>query len=244
MKVLVTRPNGEGQALCHELAAHGIAASHQPLLDIITAPSANRTPPLWPHVDVIIAVSQHAVYHADAILKKNAFSWPSQAHYLAVGQKTAHYLSKASQQHVHFPEISDSEHLLQLPELGDLTNQQVVIMRGNGGRELIYDTLQQRGAFVTYWETYQRQWHQFDAAAALKQWQQDGINALIITSAEQLHYFVTQCAPYGLAAVCQWQLWVPSERIAMLARQHGFTHVVAVGSASNSAFINALISRL
>ncbi len=70
--------------------------------------------------------------------------------------KTAHYLSKCTQQKVHYPEVSDSEHLLRLPALQNVEQQQVLILRGNGGRELIKDALVRRGAKVHYSETYKR----------------------------------------------------------------------------------------
>ncbi|MCV5388272.1 uroporphyrinogen-III synthase, partial [Escherichia coli] len=95
---------------------------------------------------IVIAVSRHAVQCAQQILTSNGASWPKQAVDLAVGQKTAHYLSKCTQQKVHYPEVSDSEHLLRLPALQNVEQQQVLILRGNGGRELIKDALVRRGA--------------------------------------------------------------------------------------------------
>lgn len=82
--------------------------------------------------------------------------------------KTAHVFSKACQQSVDYPEISDSEHLLALSMLRDVAGKKVLILRGNGGRELIYSTLVERGATVRYQEAYCRHERPFAAAECVQ----------------------------------------------------------------------------
>ncbi|POF55949.1 uroporphyrinogen-III synthase, partial [Vibrio vulnificus] len=98
MAVLVTRPAEQGQALCQLLQQAGVPALQQPLIDIVANSSLNTLANDLKQSDVIIAVSQHAVQCAEHILKAQQQNWPQNALYLAVGQKTAHYLSKVTHQ--------------------------------------------------------------------------------------------------------------------------------------------------
>ncbi len=240
MAVLVTRPGEQGVELCSLLERHGISAYHHPLLDIIVELSDQHLGENLNHAHIVIAVSKHAVQCAQQILSSSNLSWPKQAIYLAVGQKTAHYLSKYSQQNVHYPQVSDSEHLLRLPELSNIQQQKVLILRGNGGRELIKDTLTKRGAKVHYSETYKREFIPFDPVGCISLWQAKHINQIIVTSGEQLEYLCGQLTSQQLAWLNQQELYVPSQRIADIAIQKGFTQVRCTGSASNQELLAAL----
>ncbi len=166
-------------------------------------------------------------------------SMPNPAIYLGVGQKTAHELSKLVQQKVNYPSVSDSEHLLALPELNDVAGKRVVILRGNGGRELIFDELTKRGAYVHYLQLYQRQYRAVESAA-IAQWQRAQIDTMIVTSAEQLEHLVSAIPNAQLSWVKQQRLLVPSERIAKQAIALGFNNVTNSQGASNSTLFAAL----
>ncbi len=164
---------------------------------------------------------------------------PNHAIYLGVGQKTAHELSKLVQQNVHYPPVSDSEHLLAMPELVGVAGKRVVILRGNGGRELIFDELTKRGAHVHYLQLYQRQYRAVESAA-IEQWQQAQIDTMVITSAEQLDHLVAAMPESQQAWLKQQWLLVPSERIAKQAIAQGFNNVTNSQGASNSTLFAAL----
>ncbi|WP_319553353.1 uroporphyrinogen-III synthase [uncultured Vibrio sp.] len=240
MTVLVTRPGEQGVGLCSLLESHGISAYHHPLIDIVADLTDTQLSDRLHHAHFIIAVSRHAVQCAQQILSNNGISWPKHAIYLAVGQKTAHYLSKCTQQKVHYPQVSDSEHLLQLPALNDVDQQTVVILRGNGGRELIKDALVRRGAKVHYSETYKREFIPFDPVSCVSLWKAQQINQIIVTSGEQLDYLCSQLSSEQLAWLNQQELYIPSQRIADIAIQKGFTQVRCTGSASNQELLAAL----
>ncbi|MCF7484231.1 uroporphyrinogen-III synthase [Vibrio sp. J1-1] len=240
MAVLVTRPGEQGIELCSLLERHGIPAHHHPLIDITADLSDTQLSAHLDRAHFIIAVSRHAVQCAQQILSNNGMSWPKHAIYLAVGQKTAHYLSKFTQQKVHYPQVSDSEHLLQLPVLNKVEKQNVVILRGNGGRELIKDALVRRGAKVHYSETYKREFIPFDPVSCISLWKAQQINQIIVTSGEQLDYLCSQLTSDQLAWLNQRELYIPSQRIADIAIQKGFTQVRCTGSASNQELLAAL----
>ncbi|TVM57599.1 uroporphyrinogen-III synthase [Vibrio cholerae] len=241
MTVLVTRPDEQGTELCQLLHQQGIPALHHPLIAISASPQLPALAEDLSSFDIIIAVSQHAVIFSDQFLQHRRICWPNNAIYLAVGQKTAHVFSKACQQSVDYPEISDSEHLLALSMLRDVAGKKVLILRGNGGRELIYSTLVERGATVRYQEAYCRHERPFAATECVQKWQLAKVDSLVITSSEQLAFFIRQFDTSYLPWVQQLTLLVPSQRIATLAHQLGFHRIVVTQSAANRDLVAALM---
>ncbi|KGY11030.1 uroporphyrinogen-III synthase [Vibrio tubiashii] len=240
MAVLVTRPGQQGRALCKLLSEVGIASHHQPLIDIQPGEQLKGLESDLFNVDIIIAVSQHAALATDTYLRQFSQTWPIRPTYIAVGQKTAHVLSNATQQKVHYPEISDSEHLLQHDELQAVARKRILILRGNGGRELIFDTLTTRGAIVEYREVYKRENLAFRSDLLVPIWQNDQIKQLVITSSGQLSYFISQLSAPQKNWLFTLHLYVPSERIAQQAREVGFQVVTNTFSASNKVLLAAL----
>lgn len=240
MAVLVTRPGQQGRSLCQQLSEVGIASHHHPLIEIQPGEQLAGLETTLPHFDFIIAVSQHAVIASQDYLSRTKQNWPTNATYLAVGQKTAHVLSKATQHHVHYPQVSDSEHLLRLDALNAINNKKILILRGNGGRELIFDTLAARGAQVEYREVYKRQNLAFRSDLLVPIWQNEAITHLVITSSGQLSYFISQLTNDQRKWLFTLHLFVPSERIAQQAREAGFQVVTNTFSASNKVLLAAL----
>jgi uroporphyrinogen-III synthase len=239
MRVLVTRPETQGIELCALIEKMEGYALHYPLIDIhLTSLNLSQLNELR-CADIVIAVSQYAVHGLAKPLSTHPDSMPNHAIYLGVGQKTAHELSKLVQQNVHYPSVSDSEHLLAMPELVGVAGKRVVILRGNGGRELIFDELTKRGAHVHYLQLYQRQYRAVESAA-IEQWQQAQIDTMVVTSAEQLDHLVAAMPESQQAWLKQQWLLVPSERIAKQAIAQGFNNVTNSQGASNSTLFAAL----
>lgn len=240
MTVLVTRPQEQGTALCQRLRETGIPAIHHPLIDTAAGAELPLLLTALPTADIIIAVSRNSTLYSDEFLTDRGIKWPEKARYLAVGQKSAHLLSKVCQQKVNYPEISDSEHLLALSPLQDVKDKQVVILRGNGGRELIFETLAQRGAQVRYIEVYQRKNRPFNAGNLVPEWQQAGVDRLVVTSSSQLAFLLSQLDEPMRNWLFTLHLFVPSARIEQEARTLGFHQVTNTVSAANEDLAAAL----
>ncbi|MEH0667801.1 uroporphyrinogen-III synthase [Vibrio scophthalmi] len=240
MAVLVTRPGQQGQSLCHQLQHLGVASEHQPLISLHPGRQLSDIAHALHRADLIIAVSQHAVHFTDQTLRQHQQHWPHSARYIAVGQKTAQILSTKTQQNVDYPQVGDSEHLLALAPLHEVTNRRIVILRGNGGRDLIFDTLQARGALVEYREVYRRENIALCSDLLVPLWQNKHIAQLVVTSSGQLEHLVSQIGKRYQAWLFGLTLYVPSERIAQDARQWGFVDVITTPSASNSDLLAAL----
>jgi uroporphyrinogen-III synthase len=112
----------------------------------------------------------------------------------------------------------DSEGLLALPELQNVGGWRVLIFRGDGGRELLGDTLKARGAAVEYVTCYHRSKPQ-QSAGELLAMQPD---AITVTSSEALNHLSQMQDGVPLRDT---PLFVPHPRIAELARAQGWSQV-------------------
>lgn len=134
-----------------------------------------------------------------------------------------------------------SEVLLQLPELQNIAGKRALILRGNGGRELLGETLAARGADVTFYECYQRSAKPYDGAQEAMRWQSRGVTTIVVTSGEmlqQLNALIPQWYRENWLLRCR--LIVVSERLAHLARELGWQDIKVADNADNDALLRAL----
>lgn len=241
MTVLVIRPEPQASQLYLQLENRGVHTIIHPVIEFEVNHACNMLPMLLADSHIIIAVSVAAIDYAERYLKLIGKSWPSEPLYFAIGQKSAHHFSEVVQQKVHYPLIGDSEHLLELTELFDINAKNVTILRGDSGRELIFETLSFRGANVRYCETYQRNYIHFDAKVSVPFWQAQEVDSLVITSGGQLNYFVHCFGGSEQIWLFNLRLFVPSQRVANEAAQYGFTNIINVGSASNFDLLAAIL---
>ena len=186
LHVLVTRPAAQSEVLSNDLQAAGAQVTRWPALQIV--PLNYALPET--RYDLLIFVSANAVQHGQNLLTQQP-----QARLAAVGPTTAAALHTLGQRVDAVPEQgADSEALLAHPLLQP-PPPHILLVRGQGGRELLRDELRARGSQVTVLETYTRQMTQPDAAAvhALQQALQDElIDIVTATSVDVLHALHTQ----------------------------------------------------
>ena len=216
-RILVTRPNHQAGALVQAIAAAGGVPLLHPLLHIhpttdpagLAASLAHLHDYAW-----LIFVSANAVEFGVSAVQQSGQR--IQQPVIAVGAATARALRAQGVSQVLQPaEDFDSEGVLALPELQKIAGQRVLIFRGNGGRELLGETLSARGASVTYAECYQRSLPEhLDVDWA-------NVDAITVTSSEALRHLTTLVA----ARVYSLPLFVPHPRIAALAQQQGWQQV-------------------
>jgi uroporphyrinogen-III synthase len=155
-----------------------------------------------------------------------------------VGQGSAKALRESGISNIIVPtERFDSEGLLALPELHNVSGWRVMIFRGDGGRELLGNTLTERGATVEYVSCYQRSKPQLDTSALLAA----RPDAVTVTSSEALGYLWQMLNDKERSALRNTDLFVPHARIAGLAREQGWTQVHVTSSGDDGMF-SALIT--
>ena len=117
-----------------------------------------------------------------------------------------------------------------MPELQNVAGQRIAIFRGDGGREVLGDTLAARGASIEYAECYRRSRPDASAGGLLRQWSRNEINAVTVTSTEGLRNLYDMLGKLGRQWLKTTPVFVPHERILEVTRELGLEQGVATPS--------------
>ena len=230
-QLISLRPRGQHAPLRRAAARHGgrlLAVSPWALHPCDDAASRDQLAAAL-GAEMAIFTSPAAVAAAAALVELGR-PWP--ARMMAVGQGSARALQRAGVAQVVAPARMDSEGLLGLPALQQLSGRRVGLVTAPGGRGLIPRTLQERGATVLRADVYQRLPCTLAPArlARLRSALPELPTAIALSSGEALERLWPQL-PADLRRYWQ-QLPVAcaSQRLAETARAHGFADVhVATG---------------
>ena len=248
LNIVVTRPREQAAQLAQRIAQDGGKVILFPLLEISPAADPQPLRALLARLhefNLAIFISPNAVrygmeaVHAtlspspspaggrgvrDSSGEGKVSALPTALKIATVGQGSAKALRELGVKEIIAPQDRfDSEALLMLPELQQVAGWRVVIFRGDGGRELLGDTLKARGATVEYAECYQRAKPQQNAAALLAA----DPHAITVTSSEALGYLWDMLDEPGRTRLSSVPLFVPHARIAEAAQRLGWREVVA-----------------
>lgn len=242
-RVLLTRPAEESSALAATLSEAGIFSSSLPLLDIEALPVTAEQHAVFRDLgrySAVIVVSKPAARLALHLLDQ---PWP-QLPWFSVGAATAQVLADHGL-NVHYPPSGDdSEALLALPALREAIARpgaRVLILRGEGGRELLAERLREQGASVDYLELYRRLLPAYDAGALMQRIQLERLNGVVVSSGQGFLH-LQALAGEDWPEVAQLPLFVPSPRVYEMARAAGAGKVVDCRGASAAALLVALRS--
>jgi uroporphyrinogen-III synthase len=241
-RLLLTRPAEDCAALAETLAAQGVFSSCLPLLEIAPLPVSEkirRAITQLPSCSAVIVVSKPAARIAlDLLDGASALTMP----WFSVGAATAQILLDHGLD-ANFPaDGDDSEALLQLPRLREAISQpgaQVLILRGEGGRELLAERLRERGASVEYLELYRRDLPAYAPDELPRRIAAERLNGLVVSSGQGFEH-LRQMAGDAWPTIAPLPLFVPSPRVAELARAAGAQTVVDCRGASAAALLTAL----
>lgn len=239
--VVVTRPRAQADALAQAVAASGRTAVLLPLLEISPVDDAAPLRAALTELGrfaLVAFVSPNAIDAAFAHID----AWPVAVPVAIVGDGSRAALARHGVTGDTFTIFSpaesahsDSEHLLQRLDLASYADKRVLIVRGDGGRELLADALRAAGARVEPVAAYRRATPVLTAELATQ------LRALlaqpndwIITSSEALRGLAGLVQSIDGAALMprlmQQRLIVPHARIAQTARDLGLEHVRLTGS--------------
>lgn len=230
--LVLTRPRGQGEQLEALLHARGATVLQFPVTEILPLEDQSALLALARRLDefsVAFFVSANAVRHFVSALP--VATWPGSLRFATVGPASARALREAGVAEVIFPrERFDSEGVLALPafQADAVAGRKVLILRGDGGRELVADTLFERGAQVEYLQCYQRRCACVDAAPLRAQ--SPLISGIVFSASEAIQHFcqiLGDAAPEMLASV---PVFVPHPRIAVAAERAGARQVVLTGA--------------
>lgn len=242
--MLVTRPVHQAETLCGLIESAGGQAVRFPLLEIVDpldpGPLLKAIDRLEDY-DIAVFISQNAVTRTLTKLRARR-EIPADLQFAAVGRGTARELLRSGIRVDICPSGRfDSEALLAMPPMRRVSGQRVVVFRGDGGRELLGDTLRSRGATVDYIEAYRRTLPDTDVGVLHKEWTQAGIDAVILTSNMALQNLFELVGASDQHWLLRMPVLVLGERAAGRARQLGFLGEVLVAQeASDAGLVKAL----
>lgn len=209
--VLITRPEAQAGELAAAVKTHGGKPILFPVMEIeprhpddVAADAHRLESP-----DICIFVSANAVkyglpYAADSVI-------------CAIGPATAAAIAESG-----YPKVIraasgfDSEHLLAELQSRDVDGQTVRIVRGEGGREMLAETLRARGARVDYLEVYARRRPHYSAGQIeqlQKQLADGDIHFVTAMSVESLRNLLELLNPAAIESLGSMPLVTPSARV-------------------------------
>lgn len=241
LRILVTRPKRQAQTLCRLIEQAGGVPLCFPVLEILPSRKMPDTARLFQRLDNfhwIIFISANAVSFAANLFARPL---PETLRVAAIGQATSKALAEWSIKVDLTPKPPfNAEALLASPKMQQMKDQRCLIVRGEGGRELLAETLKARGAKVSYAEVYRRGKPDADGAALIEDCQRQGLDVITITSREALHNLLAMLDSGYHRWVKQIPLVAISGRIQQEAFRLGFNRVWVAESASDQALLEAL----
>ncbi len=252
--IMVTRPAHQAAQLLSLLEQAGASVYCQPLIEItpIAKPEAAlKCIEALPQIDIAIFISQNAVSHGISLIKQHA-ALPQKLQLATVGLGSAQLLEQLAGRSVDIMPTDNynSEGLLAHPALQKVEGKNIVIFRGIGGRNLLADTLRERGARVSYAEVYQRNCPHIDLQQLQDNWQNQPVDFISITSGEGMKNLVQvfeKNTHYKklFADIRDTPLVIVNQRLQALAQQLGFTRpAIITENVSDKAIVDAIIKSL
>lgn len=235
--VLITRPREQAGGLAALVSAAGGEPILFPALEIVDTPDLAPLHALLDRLDdfdLAVFVSPSAVRKAFELLRdrRGGKPWPASLRVAAIGRGSRRELERQGLREVIAPAAhADSESLLAMPELRDVLGWRVIVFRGDGGRELLADTLTARGAEVAYAECYRRARPHADLSPLLKTWARGGVHAVTVSSTAGLANLYDMLGKRGQDWMRATPLFVPHARVAAQARRLGVARIEVTGPA-------------
>ncbi len=223
LQIINTRPKHQAAEWSKQFRSAGASVIELPALEIQETSQRGLTSvlPLDQYSQLIFISTNAVKYFFEAL--PTPLEIPSETQITTIGKQTANRLADYSF-NAYCPDIADSEHLLAMPHLQYIENQNILIIKGIGGRRLIAQTLKKRGAVVKQANVYRRYCPNpkinFDYL-----WQDRTEKIILITSGDAVDNLFKMMSDFQQQL--QQATWlVLSKRIAATAQKKGVKHVI------------------
>jgi len=244
LRVLVTRPAAQAASLMATLQQAGARPHLFPLLEIdaVSSPPLQQQLKRLAQFDIALFISPNAVNYAlDALGGQAAL--PADLQLATVGKGSARALRERTGRDADIcPDAGfDSEALLAHPALQQLSGKQVLIFRGQGGRETLAEGLRQRGAEVSYAEVYRRRCPQHGGTSLNAAIAGGELDLLLITSNQALACLIKLVNPAYQAQLRQLAVLVVHPCQATRVAEYQFSQApLLAASAGDADIVSAL----
>lgn len=257
LQVWVTRPVNQAKTLSKMIIDHGGQVIQFPVITIqAIALTTNNSDLLkqLENIDYIVFISPNAVtYGVTELLKYGEI--PAHLKLVTIGQASA---QKLQQMTGRTPDITpidhyNSEALLAHKGLSynTIKNKGFIIFRGRGGRELLADTLKERGAVIHYIEVYQRLKPIVSDDEINSLWQESSgkktMSRIISLSSNEglnnlVEIFASSSNQYAYKQLLLSPLIVVTEKMRLNAQNLGFkSDIIIAEKSSNDAFLKGIL---
>ena len=244
LTVVNTRPAHQAKPLSDLITAAGGSVIEFPVIEITPPSDPENLYSQLTHLaraNMAIFISANAV-EAGINALGGPDRWPNNVVIGAVGKATAAKICTLGLDcALVAPEPFNTEALLTLPELQDMKGISVKIFRGEGGRELLAQTLSERGADVEYIECYRRITPESNPKDLYDCWDEKRVLLIVVTSNEGLENMFNLVEQDHRPDLLSTPLVVVSQRAVNKAKELGFKITPEISAnASNEAILETL----
>ena len=242
--VLVTRPVNQAEGFCNLIESVGGQVVRFPAIEIrpvVLGAEAERA--LQEPVDYLIFISANAARLGVGEIRRVARERLMKSRIVAIGKATAYELEKVG---VPFdlapPSPYNSESLLALPEMQDISGWLFTIIKGQGGRTYLVEQLRQRGGIVKEVDVYIRQKPR-QSNVALKRLMACQRVVVSVTSVKGLSHLFEIASMEQREWLKQYACFlVPGERVASVVGDlHIRQRIIVAENATDQAMFQALL---
>jgi uroporphyrinogen-III synthase len=236
--ILVTRPAHQAENLCLLIRANKGIPIRFPTIEIVPLMlEKSEIEQTLTRADWFIFTSTNAVRCYCSELDDAKMRHLKNKSCLAIGKATAQALIEAGLNVDLMPlDGYNSEALLDLADLQNVSHKNIVIIRGENGRETLAETLRKRGATVSYQDVYKREMPQSDCTEILQQ----QLDFITITSGEAIENLVKMLPATQHDLLKKIPLIVVSERIQTIAKNLGFETIALAKMPSDDAILKTI----
>jgi len=237
--VMVTRPAHQAEGLCGQIEQAGGRAIRLPLIEIsgpVDETAARAVLARLASFDIVIFVSANAVHQCYTYIGQDLPAGPQIA---TVGRGTARQLQQDFKRKADLLPVDgyNSEALLAMPALQQVKGKHILIVKGEGGRNLLADALADRGANVSYANVYRRgipagAKQQLDAIQ-----QAEKVDVVVLTSGEGISNLLSLAGETSRVWLCGMTWLVIHPRLLDIARQAGCNNDIIVSDGPGDADI-------
>ena len=201
--LISTRPYEKNIILLKELQGTNISLLNYPLTEIKPLKDYAKFDSLLNNLknyQHIIFISTNAVHFFVERFKSLEIKLPDHIIFSSIGPTTQEALENEFNINVYCPEKKyDSKHLIKNKIFNNLQDKKVLIIRGKGGREVLKDMLEEKGAEVHYGECYIRNYLPINLNKLQNEAKNYNSIFLIISSYESGTHFLTQNSTHSWA---------------------------------------------
>ncbi len=240
--ILVTRPEHQAESLCNLIEQQGWHCVRFPTLKIEAINNATIQHQLETiyQYDWLIFISANAVNFAVKANdgKIDTFEETSIA---VIGSATGNVLKSFGMTIALAPKSNfNSDGLLETEQMKQVQNKSCLIARGKGGREILANSLRERGAKVDYLEVYSRIMPESNNLKVIEMVQQQTLDVVTITSGDALKNLLLMLGNEHHEKLFSVPLVVISNRIKKIAENIGFKRIIVTERPADRAIIKVI----